>query len=477
MRSHLPHHLNPLARHRRGPRHVSGEAGFTLIEILATSLVMVLIAAAVAQGLIGGAHLSGYQRTHVQADQVAQQDQERLRGLSAKQLDALITPQTYTATLDGTTYTITSSASLLSNTGSSSCSASGTGAIAYYHTSSTVTWPDSDGHQQSVTEQSVIAPPVGGTLLAQVDDPTGAGLSGVTVGASASGGDNESATTDSSGCIYLAGLATGTYTVTYTDTGYVDPNGNTSVTGSATVNDTGTSEPGTNPIYLGQAGSITAGFSAVGNAGTLTGQPNYYLSWFGSGSSQNMSSIASTGSSSTASTSLTASNLYPFYFTSSSSYAGNYQLWAGNCTQERPPSGSDLFTVNPGSAQALTVREPALDVFVTYAGTRVAPAHVKLSFASTSGTSCTGSWYAPVAANAATGTDGSLAYPGQPFASGATSGATASASGQTGQYTVCADYRSGGTYYEASATTYNNNLSAPTSVTIPITSSSTMGTC
>jgi hypothetical protein len=136
-----------------------------------------------------------------------------------------------------------------------------------------------------------------------------------------------------------------------------------------------------------------------------------------------------------------------------------------------------MATVNPGSSQSMAVQEPALDVFVTYGGTRVVPAHVKISFGSTSGTSCAESWYATVAANAATSTDGALAYPGQPFASSATSGTTASASGQTGQLTVCADYKSGSTYYYKSLTTNNNNMTAPTSVTVPITSSTGTGLC
>jgi len=475
MRCHLRHHLHRLARHGRGRRHGSGEAGFSLIEILATSLIVMLIAAGVAQGLIAGAHLSGYQRTHTQADEVAQQDQERLRGLSAKQLSALATPQTYTSTLDGTVYTVTSSASLLSSSGSSSCTSTGTGAIAYYHTTSTVTWSDSNQSQQSVKEESVIAPPAGGTLLAQVNDQTGAGLPGVTI--TATGPDTESATTDTSGCIYMAGLTAGSYTLGYTDTGYVDPNGNTSISSSATVSSTGTALPASNPVTMGQAGSITATFSAQGSAGTLSGQQAGYLSWYGAGSAQNMTSPATTGSGSM-STTLTASNLYPFYYSGSSSYAGNYQLWAGKCQQMRPPTGIDSATVNPGSAQSLTVQEPALDVFVTWNGTRVAPSDVKLSYTSKSGTSCTDSWYPAISAAAATATDGSLASPGQPFATSATSGSTASASGLTSQYTVCADYKSGSRYYQATSTpVYNNSFTAPTSVNLAITSSSTRASC
>jgi hypothetical protein len=107
--------------------------------------------------------------------------------------------------------------------------------------------------------------------------------------------------------------------------------------------------------------------------------------------------------------------------------------------------------------------------------TRVAPAHVKLSYSSSSGPYCSDSWYVPVASDAATDTNGSLANLGQPFATTATTGSTASASGYTSTYAVCADYSG----YENFATSVtNNNYVSPTSVTIQINKySNTQTTC
>src|SRR6516164_8762936 len=65
------------------------EAGFTLIELLVSALILVVIGAAVAQSLIETAYVSGDQRRHAQAAEIAQQDQERLRGLSVQQLNTL----------------------------------------------------------------------------------------------------------------------------------------------------------------------------------------------------------------------------------------------------------------------------------------------------------------------------------------------------------------------------------------------------
>src|SRR5581483_2099218 len=153
---------------------------------------------------------------------------------------------TRTMTLDGTVYTITSTAQFLNSTGGSSCGSSGSGAAAYYRTVSQVTnWAAGNNGRPAVIEASVITPPVGGTLLTQVVDQTGTALSGVSV--SASGPDVVSGTTDANGCATFAGLTAGSYTVTVTDAGFVDVTGDTSpINRSATVTSTGTSSPSGN---------------------------------------------------------------------------------------------------------------------------------------------------------------------------------------------------------------------------------------
>jgi type II secretory pathway pseudopilin PulG len=460
-------------RHERSLARSRAEAGFTLVELMATALIVVLIAAGVAQGLITGAHLSGYQRHHSQANALAQQAQERLRGLSSKQLDGL--NQTQTVTLDGTVYTVTSTAAFLNSTGTSSCGTVGTGAAAYYSAASTASWNDVSG-VQSVKADSLITPPAGGSLLARVEDQTASPLTGVVV--AANGPDVEAGTTDSGGCVILGALAAGSYALTFTAPGFVDQNGNlTPISASATVTSTGTAVPSTgNPLLLGQPGTVNTTFTAAGTSGTLLGQTADALSWYGAGSfgSMTTSSFVASAPAGTAVTSFAAANLFPFAFLTPTSYSNNYRVWAGKCRQMQPPTGVGTVAggVTPASVQSLAVQEPALNVVVTYNGVRKAPAHVKISFASTSGTACNDSWYAPVAALAATSADGSLASPGQPFASTATTGATESASTLTGALSVCADYNNRQYTTPAGSPVTNTNFSAPTLVTIPILSSS-----
>lgn len=479
-------HPTPNIAARRGRRVCAGaEAGFTLIEIMASALIIVVIAAGVAQALISGAHLSGYQKNRSQADQVAQQDQERLRGMSAKQLSSLATAQTYAVTQGTTNYTVSSQASLLSSSGSTSCTSTGASAVAYYRTVSTASWKDNGG-SHSVTEDSIITPPAGGELLAQVDDQTGNPLSGVTITATgqSTGGDQESGSSDSNGCVIFTGLASDTYSVSFNSTGYVDKDGNSPLTDTATVSDSGTARPTNNIEYMGQAGTISAYFSTQAytsssstTVGTVSNQVSPNVSYYGAGATQSMSSMPTVSNSSGA-TSYTLTNLYPFYFSgSSNNYTSNYHVWNGACRQEEPPSAYDTANVSPGSSQTLIVQEPALNLTFNWSGSRATPAHVSIKFASTSGTSCTDTWHETIASGASTSTNGVLAYPGVPYASTATTGSTASASGQTGTLTVCADYKSGTTSYYGSITPTVQDYTAPTAASISLSSSSSKGTC
>ncbi len=449
----------------------AGESGFSIVEVVASALILAVLAGAVALALIGNVKFSGNERQRSQADEVAQQDQERLRGLSAQELND-VNGQTRTVQLDNTPYTVTSTAQFLSSGGVTACGSTGSGAAAYFKVVSSVIW---NGNKTPVVEQSVIAPPGGGVLLTQVEDQTGAGVSGV--GVSASGPSAASGTTDSTGCTVLAGLASGSYTLTLSKSGYVDTNGNSSpLSTTSTVTSTGTATPsGGNPVLMAQPGTIAAKFSANG----ASGQEADAFSWIGTGATNSMSSPNTYDPSTTPYAQLPTSgseNLFPFAF-SGPSYTNNYQVWAGKCLQNQPPTGQNMFSVAPASSQTLTVPEPAIALTVTYAGTRVAPGHVKFAFQSATGTSCTDSWYASVNPSAGLPGQNALLYPGQPFASAATSGSTESASGYTGSYTICGDYTTGGTTRKATATTTNTSFSSATAVSIPITSTSTTGTC
>ncbi len=448
----------------------------TLIEVLVVALIVALLAAGVATALIAGAQTAADQRHHAQAAELGQMDQERLKGLSAAQLDALDTAQVRTVTLDGTPYTITSRAQFLSSTGGAACGSSGAGAAAYYEVVSSTNW--TANRRGPVVVESLITPPAGGTLLTEVADQTGAPLSGVSVGAT--GADTASGTTDANGCTIFAGLNPGDFTLTLTAAGYVDPEDDPSpISIPATVTGTGTSTPSSgNPVILGQAGVFQATFTA--NSSALTGQQADAASWYGAGSTNSMSAYKSQayGGSGVQGTAIPASGtipLFPFAFTGPPvNYSGNYQVWAGPCRQMQPPTGVDMFSITPGSNQALGVQEPALKVVVNFNGTRVKPSHVRMTYTSSLGPACTDTWSAAVVSDAATNVNGSLASPGQPFATTATTGPTASASGYTGTLSVCADVSN---RRVTLSNVTNTNFGAATPVTFNITNGSSSGVC
>jgi type II secretory pathway pseudopilin PulG len=458
---------------RYGP--LRSNAGFTLIEVLVTALIVILIASATARALISTSHASGDQRLRSQADAIASQDQDRLRGLSDAQLNGL--NQTRPETVSGAPFTVLSKATYLDTTGATTCT---TNSVAYYKISTKVGWgpeafnSNAPAANTSLSVESILSRPVSGGLLVQVKDQKGAWLPGVSiraVGPDTQASTTQASTTDTNGCVLFAGLTAGGYVATMTDSGYVDQNGNSAPTATATVTGTGVQAPSSLPIYMGQAGSIIGSFttSTTGALGEADG-----ISWSGSGTSPTaMSNGFQTAPSSAPAaplTTLTTGSLFPFYRSVGTvGYANNYVVWGGRCAGQQPPSSYTSATVNPGQAgQAVPVQEPLLFVGpVNVGGTPVRPAHVKLTFTSTgSSTSCTDTWSPTLAAGTTMPTaTGWLANPGQPYAG-------------TNALTVCVDYKSStNAYYKAQVATSNANLTTGGTTNVPITLASvTAGT-
>jgi len=455
---------------------LASERGFTLIEVLVSALIVTLIATAVAGALVTNTDIISNQNSRSQAETLAEQDQERLKGLSAEQLDNL--SQSYNVTVGGGTYTITSKAWYLNTSNGQSCTAAGGASATYFKTISTVTRTNAQGKVATLaTDESVITPPAGGSLLAQFHDQTASPLAGVTL--AATGPESDTGTSDTSGCVIFSALDSGTYNLTYTDLGYVDPNGNSSpITDTATVASTGIAAPGRgNPIALGQAGAVQGNFQMSGAPSAYTAYAGG-LSWFSSGGAgipmaayrdHQVSSVASSiWTTNVAGTQGTG--LFPFVSSQNPvTYTNNYQVWAGTCRAEQPPTGYDLFTVAPGSTvTSPAVQVPTLQLTVNRNGSPVTPTDVKVTFASGDGT-CNDTW-ALTPSDGTAGSSNSVYY-GIPFATSATTGSGASASGQTGSLTVCADLKSGTKYYyysQPSTSAFTSSFSTPYALTLTL---------
>jgi prepilin-type N-terminal cleavage/methylation domain-containing protein len=505
-----PSRVDSRVRDRERPRAAS-ERGFTLIEILVAALIVLIISAGVAEALISATDYTGRERNQSQASEVAQQDQERMKSMTDSQLTSL--HQTRYVTLNNTQFTVNSTATFLNANGASSCS---NGVTAYFKLTSTVTSATTPGNAgQSFTEETIITRPLGGSMVVPVVDQTGTALSGVAIGVAGQNTHyNAAGTTDANGCVAFAGLPTDSYTITASDPGYVDPNGNTTPSETASITQTGVTNA--TKFVMGPAGAIQVGFRTVGANGEVyddipgvnnapadgTAPAGYELSYYGNEGGSKMTSAACllatgtcTGSgtspvsfvapSSAASYMITANNLFPFNTINPTNYSNNYQVWAGPCEQEQPAtpvsgtgSATGFATVLPGQALPpgsptppdVTVDEPAIDVAVKYNGTVYVPAHVDILFTgkNTSGTTtCTDQWNrVPFVGQETVGGTTYETYPA-PFASTVAKGNPgASQTGDPGTLSVCVDYSgSHGSYYEwspASPGFTNNNFAAAT---------------
>jgi len=346
------------------------ERGDTLIEVIIGSLLVALVATATLGGFADIGHLSATQRNEEQAATLAQQDQARMRGLTIAALSSNGAGtgnwQQPAVTVDGTSYTVKSKAQFISgSSGSAACTGSNT--ADEIQTTSTVTWPGPQGTRNPVVLHGEITPAEGGSLVASVVDPTGAGLAGVTI--SASGPSTTSpVTTDSSGCVVWAGLASGSYTVSFTPpTGtWIGTNG--AAPSSQTVTVTATQTTHATQIQIGQAAAVAASFTTTFNGSTVPATSDtFVLSSTGMTPTPQVFGTDSTQSTNTyVSTITTPTSLYPY---PPSLPSDDYFAWAGGCAGDEPSPAPTGFTITGGQTNAVTVQEPAMIILPYSHGT------------------------------------------------------------------------------------------------------------
>jgi len=321
-----------------------------------SALLVALIVIATFAGFDVANRSTADERAHAQADALAQQDEDRLRGMTADQLSNF--SETHTATSNGTVFTITSTAKFISDaTGTESCSAA-TASADYIQTTSEVGWPALKSRPK-VVETGLVAPHVGGSLLVQVLNASGKGVPGMTVTATgpAPAVGVETAVTGTSGCVIFGSVEPGEYKVNAKETGYVEKDGNSEVPvaqqAASVVNGSTTKKL----LEFDQGGELavkfeTAGAKAKGEAflvfNTNMTTPSYRA--FGTLGTQ-------------AETISTPKTLFPFNI---SPY--NYIVYAGSCPADNPQTTSSIkppeALVTAGGAATVTVTQPPIKVLV-----------------------------------------------------------------------------------------------------------------
>lgn len=324
-----------------------------MIEVMVSALLVAIIAVAMFNGFDAAGRATADERAHAQADALAQQDEDRLRGKQISQLSGL--SETHTVTYNGTEYTITSKAKFVSDaTANESCS--GNESADYIQTTSEVGWRALKSRPK-VVETGVIAPHIGGSLHVQVINANGSGVAGMTVvatGPSPSTG-TETATTGPNGCVIFGSVEPGEYKVTTYQTGYVEKNGNSeppTSEQSATISNGTTTDK---EFEFDLAGEQRVKFVGKAAAGTETGDTFVIFN-------TSMTQFRPFGTAETYNTTLaTPKTVFPF--------TSAYTVYAGSCEADDPAgvksSNVDVTNIVPaGSYAEATVTEPPVNIAV-----------------------------------------------------------------------------------------------------------------
>ncbi|HEX4438022.1 MAG TPA: hypothetical protein VH061_14640 [Solirubrobacteraceae bacterium] len=399
------------------------EDGFLLIEVLISALLVAVIAIGTFNAFDVSGQITADQRAHLQATTLAQQDEERLKGLTSSELASLNEKRAFT--MQGREYTIVSKAQFISDTsGGSTCTGSSASAD-YFETNSEVSWA-SLGSRPKVVETGLVAPPAGGEILVNIEDGRGGKTAGMTV--AGTGPQALSGTTTSSGCLIFGPLEEGTYTITASQAGYVLPDGEAEPpTSERTVSATGQTTV-SKPFEFNKAGEITAKFTT-----SLTGKPsgqatNVVVKDPELKTVNNMRTLLATDALTKAEIS-SPKTMFPF--------SSKYSIYAGSCTSNSPESFGagepQGIQVEPGAKSEITLTLPSLVVLAypgsttATKGTPIAKPEIWIKDMDTA-SECEKAGFAPKTVTSPSTTTGDLESPGLPY----------------GKYSVCVNFTESG---------------------------------
>jgi hypothetical protein len=310
------------------------------------------------------------------------------------------------------------------------------------------------GGAKAIKQSSLFAPPPGsfsagqGVLSVQIKDRLNNAVTGIPVNVGSPA--NLSDTTDSLGCAVFSGMAAGNYTVSFSQSGYVDTGGNQAVSKvSSVVAETASvvsfqydvpgsiavsfdTDPNTGPAQAAQSQSVTVAHPNMPSPQRKVFDP----------------------SGTTPQTTVDATPLFPF--------TTAYGIYAGACANNDPTNYSQTAAsqiVAPNGSHAVTARMPAINVNVKKQATGTPDfggAQVKV-YENMSG--CSETYPAQT-----TNSVGRLPDPGYPF----------------GDYTACASGFNGGATRRVFSGTIQNrdpNGTATQTLTVPNSGSTNTGSC
>jgi hypothetical protein len=231
---------------RRIRRYLSREDGISIIEVLAATLIFLMLSVGVAQATVTAIRLAGDQRHRITALSLAASEIDLVRSMT-NPFDVLTRTPPLVRTIDGLDYTIHRTTSWVSGTGLDiPCGAGGTGNLQYKRVNVRVTWEGQLEPVAPVSSDTILAPdgrindPERGTIIVAATRADGTGAAGVSVNISPNGSgavalDAQPDPTNAEGCTYALQVTPGTYTVALSRANYVDSNQQSTASTTVTV--------------------------------------------------------------------------------------------------------------------------------------------------------------------------------------------------------------------------------------------------
>ncbi len=376
-----------------------------LIEVIVSALLVGLIAVGTFTGLTSSGRATARERSIAQATSIAQQDEERLHGLSVTQLAQLgtrtystaengmcveensgawyywsssETPWTtgcekvtgYSGTkYTGNVFTVTSTAQYVTAAKESLACETEKGTADYIQTTSSVTW-SSIGSHSPVSQSSLIDEPSSATLLVKVKNRNNEPVSGAEVSVydpSTASTPTATETTPASGCVIFGELAEGEAKVVASRGEWVEQKGKTSPENNGIKIIAGKLVE--TEFTLEAPGGITAKF--VYNNGT-TKQPVSSYTFVAFQPEIHSPEFFVGGEASTAATTATLPKLFPFALPIDK--PDKYTVYAGDCAANNPKTVAGIEApteqVEPGTPKGeVEVEVPEVKVTVYESGT------------------------------------------------------------------------------------------------------------
>jgi Tfp pilus assembly protein PilV len=368
------------------------EAGIAIVEVLVSAIVLVIFSLGIFTLLTGSERATATERHRAQANQLAEQELERVRSLRIADLVSLNSTRyvladgtqlgsgcpTSGAQAHQTCYTINSRSQFQNEPAATSGCSAGTGSRDYLLLTVTVRWTSS-GPLHPVTASTLVSPPSGslvpnsGTILVNVVDSRNVGISGVLL--TGSGAGSFSGSTGPTGCVLFRNLAVGNYTMAVggAASGMVDKNGNPPSNQTVGVVDQGTN---TVNLQYDRPGALRVSFTTKDYAGTVVNSTGDGITASNSGMT-----VAKTFTGANSATLTTTSTLFPFPSPST------YSVYAGTCPSNNPdptangsnPAAFANVTVpaaGTGTTPDGVIQQPSLQLTVRTGSSALSPGSV-----------------------------------------------------------------------------------------------------